>query len=50
MDEEARVEPAAGDSSWVRLLRNSTIAAIVTVVLINVFAGIIPPLVVFALI
>ena len=35
---------------WVRFLRTATIASIVVVVLINVFAGLIPPLLVFALI
>jgi plastocyanin len=34
--------------SWVSLLTWSTIAAVVVVVLVNVFAGIIPPLLVFA--
>jgi plastocyanin len=36
--------------SWPKLLRWSTIAAIVVVALINVFAGVIPPLVVFGLV
>ncbi|HYI44119.1 MAG TPA: cupredoxin domain-containing protein [Actinomycetota bacterium] len=36
--------------SWVSLLKWSAIASVVVVALINVFAGIIPPLIVFALI
>lgn len=36
--------------TWKKLLERATIAAIVTIVLVNVFAGIIPPLVVFVLI
>ena len=43
------VTPETSGRSWVKLLTWSTIAAIVVVVLINVFAGIIPPLVIFAL-
>lgn len=53
MDEATTREPNAGSTdrgAWHRLLRTSAIAAIVIIVLINVFAGIIPPLVVFALI
>jgi plastocyanin len=42
-------EASSGKSAWVRLLGWATIAAIVVVVLVNLFAGIIPPLVVFAL-
>lgn len=38
----------AGGSGWTRLLRGSAIAAIVVVVIVNVVAGIIPPLLVFA--
>jgi plastocyanin len=34
--------------SWLRFLRWSTIASIVIVVVINVFAGLIPPLLIFA--
>ena len=36
-------------SAWARLLTWSTIAAIVVVILVNIFAGVIPPLLVFAL-
>lgn len=36
--------------SWTQLLRWSAVAAVVDVVLINLFAGIIPPLVVFAVV
>jgi plastocyanin len=35
--------------SWLKLLRWSAIAAVIVVALINLFAGIIPPLLVFAL-
>ena len=45
---EVAVPEARG--GWVRFLRNATIAAVVVIVLINVFAGLIPPLVIFALI
>ncbi len=44
------VAPESSGQSWVKLLKWSTIAAVVIVVLINVFAGVIPPLVVFALV
>jgi plastocyanin len=43
-----RATPGRAILGWVQLLRYGTIAALVFVVLINVFAGIIPPLVVFA--
>ncbi|MFN2586721.1 MAG: cupredoxin domain-containing protein [Actinomycetota bacterium] len=46
---EAR-PPEEGGVAWVELLRWSTIAAIVTAALINVFAGVIPPLIVFGLV
>ena len=42
--------PEGTGTTWVKLLRVSTIVAIVDVVLINVFAGLIPPLVVFGVI
>jgi len=38
------------DGGWMRLLRSSTIASIIVVALVNILAGLIPPLVVFALI
>lgn len=41
--------PAAG-TTWAKLLRWSTIVAIVDVALVNVFAGLIPPLVIFGVI
>lgn len=41
---------ARAGTTWVKLLRWSAIVAIVDVILINVFAGIIPPLLVFAVI
>ena len=40
----------AAGSGWINLLKKSTIAAIVVVAIINVLAGIIPPLVVFAVV
>ena len=42
---EDRTEASSG---WVNLLKWSAIASIVVIVLINIFAGIIPPLLVFA--
>jgi plastocyanin len=39
-----------GPMTWTKLLRWSAVVAIVDVVLVNLFAGIIPPLVVFAVI
>ena len=42
-------EPDA-PGGWVRLLKWSAIASVVVVVLVNIFAGLIPPLLVFALI
>ncbi len=45
---EAR-PPEEGGVAWVELLRWSAIAAIVGVALINFFAGVIPPLVIFGL-
>ena len=50
MNDAAPVEARLEGGSWKRLLRTSAIAAIVVIVLINVFAGIIPPLVVFAVV
>lgn len=35
------------DSGWVKLLRWATIASIVVVILVNIFGGLIPPLLVF---
>jgi plastocyanin len=43
-------EPQAGGASWVKLLKWASIVNIVDIALVNVFAGIIPPLVIFALI
>ena len=40
--------PGRAGFGWLKLLRWSAIAAVLVVVLINVFAGIIPPLLVFA--
>lgn len=45
-----RATPETPGLGWARLLRYGTIAALAFVALINVFAGIIPPLVVFAVI
>jgi plastocyanin len=45
---EAR-PPEDGGLGWVELLRYSTIAAVVVVALINFFAGVIPPLVIFGI-
>ena len=45
---EAR-PPEDGGVAWVELLRWSTIAGIVVIALINLFAGVIPPLIVFGL-
>ena len=47
LDEKPQVD---GGSDWVKLLKWSAIAAILVVVLINVFAGLIPPLLVFAIV
>lgn len=47
---EASAESGARGATWIKLLREAAVAAIVVVVLVNVFAGIIPPLLVFALI
>jgi plastocyanin len=51
--EGTAAEPARSDRGgwgWLKLLRRSAIASVVVVVLINVFAGIIPPLLVFAVV
>ena len=42
--------PDTAGTGWVNLLKKATIAAIVVVAIINVLAGIIPPLVVFAVV
>ena len=47
---EAVTTPGAPGMTWTKLLRWSVIASVVDVVLINVFATIIPPLIVFALV
>jgi plastocyanin len=51
-EHEATSGAAAASAGWpwLKLLRWSTITAIVVVALVNVFAGIIPPLLVFALV
>lgn len=49
MGTPAEAAPAAG-TTWAKLLRTATIVAIVDVILVNVFAGIIPPLLVFGVI
>ena len=50
MDEPTAERVRADGGNWKRLLRNSAIASIVVVALINVFAGLIPPLVIFAVV
>lgn len=42
------VPPQPGGFTWVKLLRWSAIVSVIVVALVNVFAGIIPPLLVFA--
>jgi plastocyanin len=49
-EETASERQDAPGMSWTKLLRRSVVAAIVVVALINLFAGVIPPLVVFALV
>ena len=49
-DVEARETNESGTGSWVKLLKRSAIAAIVVLVLVNIFAGLIPPLLVFVVV
>jgi plastocyanin len=49
-EHQSTISDRSDVSSWVKLLKWSTIAAIVVVALITVFAGVIPPLIVFAVI
>lgn len=46
--EAAAEQSSSAGSGWVKLLKWSAIASIVVIVLVNIFAGIIPPLLVFA--